>query len=273
MNRIDHIFGRNRKQSITTLVFYMTAGYPDLDHTLDTIDALVEGGAEMIELGMPFSDPVADGPTIQYSSQVSLANGMTPAKLFSLADKIRHQHPKLGLIMMGSYNPVFRLGEDEFIGKAVESGFDGLIIPDLPPEASGEFRESATRSGLHVIYLTAPTTTAERAGLITAASSGFIYHVSLRGVTGARQSLPPDLKDKMAMLRSLTDKPIAVGFGISKPEHVAEISKIADGAVIGSALIKLMGEFSLSGDFITRIREFSSSLHEKAGRDIPSGGD
>ncbi len=270
MNRIDTIFARNREQSVTTLVFYLTAGFPDVNQTLEAIDALVDGGAEIIELGMPFSDPIADGTTIQHSSHVSLAGGMTTARLFSMSEEIRHRHPELGLIMMGSYNPINRFGEFEFIQRAVESGFDGLIIPDLPPEASGELRSHAARSGLHVIYLAAPTTVPERAADICTASGGFIYYVSLRGVTGTRKTLPADLSEKLSVLRSLTDKPIAVGFGISKPEHVSEISEIADGAVIGSALIKLIREFSGSDELGRRISQFSFSMHAKTGRKAPN---
>ncbi len=260
MNRIEQAFNRRREAGGAAMIFYLTAGYPTLDATERAIDALAAAGADVIELGIPFSDPVADGPTIQAASTAALAGGLRVRSIFELAARVRRRHPNLALVLFGAYNPVLAMGEESFIELAAGAGVDGLLLPDLPPEAATELRAAAGRAGLSIIFLVAPTTTPERARLIAEASTGFIYYVSVRGVTGARSELPADLEPTVLRLKQLTDKPVAVGFGVSTPVQARAIAGFADGIIVGSELVRLIGEHAAAPDFEERVQRWARAL-------------
>ncbi|MBO2520411.1 MAG: tryptophan synthase subunit alpha [Firmicutes bacterium] len=242
MNRFAQGFERCRREGRAALMPYMTAGDPSLEWTERLIDAAVEAGADMIELGVPYSDPLADGPTVQAAGQRALAAGVTVDGIFGLVRRVRARYPALPLALLVYYNCVFRRGERRFVEDAAAAGVDGLIIPDLPPEEGGGVQDAAAEAGIDVIYLVAPTSTPERIRLIASRSTAFIYCVSLTGVTGARSQLSASLDAFLSRVRREVraagkELPLAVGFGISKPEHVAEVSRLADGVIVGSALI------------------------------------
>jgi tryptophan synthase alpha chain len=201
------------------------------------VPALVEGGADIIELGIPFSDPLAEGPTIQRSSYHALQRGITPTICLEVASKLRTQGVEAPLVPMGYYNPMLAYGVDAFVRDAASAGIDGLIVVDLPPEESALVRHACLANNIRLIYLLAPTSTIQRIKLVASLASGFIYCVSLTGVTGARDDLSPGLEGFVNRVRTHTDLPIAVGFGISQPKHFQAVGRIADAAVIGSAII------------------------------------
>lgn len=237
MSRIAGTFARLRDERRTGFVAFLTVGYPTLDETPGLVSALVEGGADVIELGVPFSDPLAEGPTIQRSSHQALLNGVTPAFCLDTVRELRSRGVEAPLIPMGYYNPLLAYGLEPFCRDAASAGVDGLIAVDLPPEESHDLHEACRAHDLDLIYLLAPTSTDERIDLVASLASGFIYCVSLTGVTGARDELSEGLTSFMQRVRSRTPLPLAVGFGISKPKHFQAVGRIADAAVIGSAII------------------------------------
>ncbi|HOE96090.1 MAG TPA: tryptophan synthase subunit alpha [Candidatus Sumerlaeota bacterium] len=242
MNRIDRMFAARRREGRAAMIFFLTAGCPDLESTEQAIDALAEAGVDLIELGIPFSDPIADGPTIQRASQVALERGTTVKAILDLVRRVRARHPDLALLLFTAYNPVFHYGEAAFVAAAAEAGADGLLIPDLPPEEAGELRRLASERELCVVFLVAPTSSSARARAICEASTGFVYYISLRGVTGARAELPADIEERLRELKTLTGKPVAVGFGISGPDQARALVPLCDGIIVGSALVRLIGE-------------------------------
>jgi tryptophan synthase alpha chain len=219
------------------LIPFLTAGYPSPDAMPDLLDALVEGGADLIEIGIPFSDPLADGATVQHASQVALEQGMTLQHALDLARGFRARGHSTPLVFMGYSNPFFQYGPEKLAKEAADAGVDGFIIPDLPLEESDEFAEPLRRHGRDLIFLVAPTSTDARIREVARRATGFIYCVSLTGVTGARDSLSEGLAAYIARVRGMTDLPLAVGFGISTPEHVREVAALADGVIVASALI------------------------------------
>ncbi len=221
------------------LIAYVTVGYPNIEATLKAVPLLADSGCDIVELGIPFSDPLADGVTIQKSSFHALQNGVTPQLCLEVADELSHK-VDIPLVFMTYYNPVFNYGLEEFGTACVRSGISGLIIPDLPPDEGSELEAVSQKQGLDLIYLLAPTSTEERIRLIADRSRGFIYLVSVTGVTGARDRLPADLKAFVARVRILAKQPLCVGFGISTPEQASQIARIADGVIVGSRLIQLM---------------------------------
>lgn len=235
--RLEAAFARMKAEGRTGFVAFVTVGYPDADSTLAFVPALVEGGADIIELGIPFSDPLAEGPTIQRSSYRALQNGVTPSLCLEVASKLRGQGVAAPLVPMGYYNPLLAYGVDAFMRDAASAGVDGLIVVDLPPEESQAVRETCLGNNIRLIYLLAPTSTDERIKLVAGLASGFIYCVSVTGVTGARDEVSPGLEAFVQRVRNHTDLPIAVGFGISQPTHFRAVGRIADAAVIGSAII------------------------------------
>jgi tryptophan synthase alpha chain len=235
--RIEATFARLKDEGQTGFIAFLTVGYPDVESTLDFVPALIEGGADMIELGIPFSDPLAEGPTIQRSSYRALQNGVTPRECLDVAAKLRARCVEAPFVPMGYYNPILAYGVDSFVQDAASAGVDGLIVVDLPPEESARVRDACKANGVRLIYLLAPTSTDERIRLAAGLGSGFLYCVSLTGVTGARDELSPDLESFVARVRRHTDLPIAVGFGISQRKHFQAVGRIADAAVIGSAII------------------------------------
>lgn len=255
MNRIASIFA---KPNHTAFIPYITVGYPDIETTLKVVPLLADSGCDIIELGIPFSDPIADGITIQKASFQALQNGVTPKVCLDIAKELSTK-VEIPLIFMTYFNPVFNHGCPEFCNACAECGVDGLIIPDLPPEEGSELETATRNHGLDLIYLLAPTSTEERIQLVAEKSRGFIYLVSITGVTGARNDLPPDLEPFVTTVRRLTDQPLCVGFGISTPKQARRIARIADGVIVGSRIIQLMesGDKSMTAvrDFVTEMRE------------------
>lgn len=242
MSRIADTFKRLRAEKRTALIPYITAGDPSLAATEAIVPALVSGGADLIEIGIPYSDPLADGPTIQLAAQRALEAGTTIAKVHESVKQMRTQGVEVPLLYLVYYNCIFRQGEERFVADAAAAGIDGLIVPDLPLEASESLRQKAKDAGLDLIYLLAPTSTPERIKRTAEQASGFIYCVSLTGVTGVRTHISAALEPFLSRVREVTDIPLAVGFGISTPDQAAQVAGVADGVIVGSALINTIHE-------------------------------
>lgn len=235
-NRIDSLFADLRGKHAKALMPFITAGDPDLATTKRLLEAAEAAGASICEVGIPFSDPIADGPVIQASMARALDRGLRVQEVFAAIAEVR---PRLsiGLVAMVSYSIVHRMGLTDFMQRAKSAGFDGFIFPDLPLAEAGPARAAASDAGLILSMLIAPTTPIDRAEQIAAASTGFVYVVSRPGITGAREALPPELPARLQRLRSVTDLPMAVGFGISTPQQVGQVVSVADAAIVGSALV------------------------------------
>jgi len=217
---------------------FLTFGYPNVAATERLILSSEKAGVDIIELGFPFSDPLADGPTIQYSSEQALKKHVTMKAAFALVRRLRQKGCTIPIVFFGYFNPVFSYGCTAFARDARGAGIDGLILPDLPPEEESGFARECRKQGLSVVQLVAPTTADTRAKMLVQKSQGFIYYVSLRGVTGARKALPADLKAHLGKLKKMTTKPVLAGFGISTPGQARDISRMADGVIVGSAVIE-----------------------------------
>lgn len=235
-SRLAGAFARARAEGRTALVPFLTAGYPTLEESERLFAALARGGADVIEIGVPFSDPLADGATIQRTSERAIANGVTLADCLAMVKRLRADGVETPLVLMGYYNPILQYGVERFAADAAAAGADGFIVPDLPTEESDDLLEASRRHGRDLIFLLAPTSTDQRIAAVAGRASGFIYCVSLTGVTGGRTELP-DLTGYLGRVRAATDLPLAIGFGISSPEHVRQVGAVADGAIVGSALI------------------------------------
>jgi tryptophan synthase alpha chain len=235
----SHISSVFTKPGHKALIAYLTVGYPSLSTILDIVPTLGDGGCDLIELGIPFSDPLADGITIQKSSYQALQQGVTPELCLETAAQLR-QKVETPLVFMTYYNPVLSFGLEAFCQASAEAGIDGLIIPDLPPEEGAALEAFTQKQGLDLIYLLAPTSSEERIDLVARRSRGFIYLVSLTGVTGTRETLPSSLEEFVFKVRGKTSLPLCVGFGISTPEQAQRIAKIADGIIVGSRIIQLL---------------------------------
>jgi tryptophan synthase alpha chain len=274
MNRIASTFQRLQRDNEAALIPYLTVGYPSLDATRMLVPLLAGAGADLIELGVPFSDPMADGATVQRASHAALEQGVTLIDCLDVAAEVRRSHD-VPLLLMGYYNPIFKYGLRRFVAGCVSSGVDGLIIPDLPPEEADELKAECDRTGIALIFLVAPTSTGERLARVAGVASGFIYCVSLTGVTGARTEMSHDLGEMIARVRRHTSLPLVVGFGISKPEHVARVVQGAgaDGAVVGSALLNLI-ESLPEDELIAGVAEFIRSMKQAtvAGDELPVAG-
>ncbi|MBI4283336.1 MAG: tryptophan synthase subunit alpha [Chloroflexi bacterium] len=236
MSRIAAVF---KQAGHTALIPYVTVGYPSLEATLEVVPLLASSGCDIVELGIPFSDPLADGVTIQKASFQALQNGVTPEICLEVAGQLS-QKVDIPLVFMTYFNPVFSYGLEKFSRACRRSGISGLIIPDLPPEEGSALETITQRQGLDLIYLLSPTSTEERIRLVVERSRGFIYLVSVTGVTGARNKLPADLEAFVTRVRAIATQPLCVGFGISKPEQARRVAHIADGVIVGSRLIQLM---------------------------------
>ena len=240
----------------TALIPYITVGYPSIKATLEVVPLLARCGCDIVELGIPFSDPLADGVTIQKASFRALQNGITPQVCLKIAGQLSQQ-VDIPLVFMSYFNPVFSYGLEEFCGACASSGINGLIIPDLPPEEGLELEEISQRQGLNLIYLLSPTSTEGRIRLVAERSRGFIYLVSVTGVTGARDRLPADLEAFVARVKKVATQPLCVGFGISTPEQAGRVALIADGVIVGSRLIQLM---EAEDNFIPPVSNFIKGL-------------
>ena len=257
MSRIDDRFkSLNGKKA---LVAFFTAGDPDLLASKDIFSVIEKAGADIIELGVPFSDPLADGPVIQASAHRSLKNGTTLGKIIELVKDIRSQS-QLPIVLMSSFNPVFVYGQAKFVEDAVNAGADGVILPDLPPEEAGKFLGFANAKSLDTIFLLAPTSTPDRIQMVGEASKGFIYYVSLTGTTGTKEALAKNLEEKVSAIKNEVKLPVLVGFGISGPEQAKEAGQCSDGVIIGSAIVKLIESYSDPVERDKKITEFISSI-------------
>lgn len=243
-SRIAATFARAKADGRAVLIPYMTAGFPDLATSEAVILSLVAGGADLIEIGVPFSDPLADGATVQRASQVALTNGIRLADCLELVQRLRSVHGvTVPLLFMGYYNPILRYGVERFAQDAARVGLDGVIVPDLPTEESDELLTACRANHRDLIFLVAPTSTTHRITEVAARASGFVYCVSLTGVTGSRSEMP-DVAPYLRRIRERTALPLAIGFGISTPAHVRQVAAIADGVVVGSALINALERVS-----------------------------
>lgn len=238
MNRLDQIFADLQKQGKKALITFVMAGDPDADTSLDLLHKMVEGGADIIEIGMPFSDPMADGPAIQAAGLRALNSGMTLEGVFALVQQFRSKNKTTPLVLMGYINPILKFGIDEFSSKSNELQIDGLIVVDLPPEEAGEILPKVQQNNIALIRLIAPTTDANRLPKILAGARGFLYYVSIMGITGTKSADADAVAAHIAKIRAATDLPIAVGFGIKTSEDAAKFAKIADGVVVGSAIVQ-----------------------------------
>ena len=240
MSRIKDRFQALKAEGRGGLITFLTAGDPDPDTSRDILFGLAEAGADLIELGMPFSDPMADGPAIQAGSLRALRNGMTLKKTLALVAEFRKRDQGTPVVLMGYFNPIYIYGPDTFIADAKAAGVDGLIVVDLPPEEVTELWQPAHDAGIDIIFLTAPTSDDDRLAVVVERASGFVYYVSITGITGTRSADISDIKNAVERIRRLTDLPIGVGFGIKTPEQAAETASVANAAVVGSALVDII---------------------------------
>ena len=262
MHRIKNAFSRLKKKKETALIPYIMAGDPDLATTKKLIFEMEKAGSDIIEIGAPFSDPLADGPTIQKAAIRSLRNHTSISDVLSLIADVRKES-RIPLILMTYYNLIFKYGEERFVKDAAIAGLDGIILPDLPPEEAGALIPSAKKEGLDTIFLLAPTSTDERMKLVCKVSQGFIYYVSLTGVTGARAGVQSSVQDSLKKIKRVTEKPVAVGFGISTPDQAAQIALWgADGVIVGSALVKVIEDNIGSPDLIANAAAFVKALKQ-----------
>jgi len=241
MDRIAQAFARTRRDKRAAFVAYLCAGDPDFDTSLAACRAVIDAGADVLELGVPFSDPLADGLTNQLAAQRALESGMTAARVFELVRRLREKS-QVPIIFYTYYNLVFSNGVDNYVRAAKEAGVDGMLTLDLPPEEADEVQAACARHGLKTVFIVAPTTPAGRLARIGAAATGFIYYVSREGVTGVRDQVAANVPEAVARIREHTSLPVAVGFGISTREQVRQVAKSADGVVVGSALVNVIKE-------------------------------
>ncbi len=263
VQRIAAAFQTAQMANRAALMPYLTLGYPDPETSLTLVETVAAAGADLLELGVPFSDPLADGSTIQQATHVALQQGTSVHRCLEMGLTLRERGLEVPFLLMGYYNPILAYGERAFCRACQEAGVDGLIVPDLPPEEGGDLERVCQEHGLALVYLLAPTSPPERMALVADRSQGFIYLVSLTGVTGARQNLPPDLAAFISRARQTTDKPLAVGFGISTPQQTAQVARLADGVIVGSALVKMAGR---GLEAIAPLKEFVAALRRAVER-------
>ena len=264
MTRIERRFEKLKSAGGKAFIPYLTAGDPSLEVTLELVLALEKAGADLIELGVPFSDPIADGPVIQRATDRALRNGVTLQKVLKLAENIRKKS-EIPLLLFSYFNPLLNHGLESLAKNATAAGFDGVLASDLTIEESEPFVYSMQRAGLNTVFLVAPTSSEERMKKIAQTSTGFLYAVSRTGVTGERQELAADLKDFLRRLRLYTKTPIAVGFGISRPEQVRAVWQEADGAIVGSSIVKTIEEHISDQDVVSQVGAFARWLREARG--------
>ncbi len=258
-NRIRAKFRELRARNESALIPYVVAGDPNLDITKSVVREFEARGADLIELGVPFSDPMADGPANQRAAFRGLASGASLAAILSMVSELRRE-TEIPFILFGYFNPIFHYGCERLCADAARAGIDGLLVVDLPPEEAGELQRPARTNGLDLIYLLAPTTPIERARKVARSASGFLYYVSVTGVTGARASLASNLEEHVRNIRTITDLPIGVGFGISTPEQAANVARFSDAVVVGSALSLLVEANVNSTGLVERVGELVGSM-------------
>jgi len=259
VNRIQNKFQTLKVQQKKAFIAFITAGDPDLKTTEDLVMAFEKSGVDIIELGIPFSDPLADGPTIQASYHRALKKGASVKKILETVKRIRRR-TSIPLALMSSYNPILRFGESKFIASCVEAGVDGLIIPDLPPEEALHLRQLAIKNDIATIFFVAPTTKDDRILSNTKAATGFVYYVSLIGITGTQKALAQSVVKQIKHIKKFTQKPVCAGFGISTPRQVRDIGTAADGVIVGSAIVKKIEEYKGHKDLVGKISSYVHSL-------------
>ncbi|MFH1354892.1 MAG: tryptophan synthase subunit alpha [Candidatus Omnitrophota bacterium] len=259
MNRIEAKFKKLKKEKKKAFIAFITAGYPDLNTTRELLYEFDRIGVDLVELGVPFSDPLADGPLIQEASQAALKKKVNLGAILNLVKTVR-KRINLPLCLMTYYNPIFAFGEKAFVKKALESGVDGVIIPDLPPEEGKGFIKLAHKLGLDVICSISPTTSSRRIKYIANLARGFIYYVSLTGVTGPRQNLPAELITNLKNLKKYTSKPICVGFGVSSRPQIEQIYRVADGVIVGSAIIRQVRSYIGKPGLVKKVSNFTQKI-------------
>lgn len=262
MNRISEKFNALREKKEKALIVYLTAGDPSLAVTKELILSLEAAGADILEIGVPFSDPTADGPVIQAAAQRALKNGATLAGILEMIGEVR-KVSQIPIVLFGYFNPIFAYGVEKFARMAAGKGVDGVLVVDLPPEEAQELRQYTDTAGIDFIFLIAPTTGAKRARQIADQAAGFLYYVSITGVTGTAAPKIADIKTAVAKLRKFTKLPVAVGFGITNPEQAREIGKTADGVVIGSALVRLIDENRNNPDLLKIVTDYTRAIKKE----------
>ena len=261
MTRIDRKFAALKEEGKKAFVAYVMAGDPDFDTSLEIVKGLPEAGVDVIELGLPFTDPMADGPTIQLAGQRALEAGQTLNKTLDLARTFREQDDTTPIVLMGYYNPIYSHGVDRFLEDAKAAGIDGLIVVDLPPEEDSELCIPAQAAGLNFIRLATPTTDEKRLPKVLQNTSGFVYYVSITGITGAANAVATDVGPEVARIKASTDLPVIVGFGIKTPEASRDIAAIADGAVVGSAIVERIANGDSPADVLSFVKGLADGAH------------
>ena len=261
MSRIDDRFAALRAENRAAFIAFVMAGDPDRERSLEIVRGLPGAGVDLIELGMPFTDPMADGPAIQAAGQRALAAGQTMADTLAMVRAFRGGDQKTPIILMGYYNPVYSMGVERFVAAAKEAGIDGLIIVDLPPEEDDELCLPAARAGLHFVRLATPTTDDRRLPAVLANTSGFVYYVSITGITGAAAAVADEVAPEVARIKRATDLPVCVGFGVRTPENAAAIAQVADGVVVGTAIVNLIGEGRPAAEVLAFVRRLADGAH------------
>ncbi|AZV79313.1 tryptophan synthase subunit alpha [Parasedimentitalea marina] len=261
MTRIDAKFAELKAAGKKAFVAYLMAGDPDFDASLEIVKGLPGAGVDVIELGLPFTDPMADGPTIQLAGQRALDSGMTLQKTLDLAAEFRKTDDTTPIVLMGYYNPIYSRGVDKFLVDAKAAGVDGMIVVDLPPEEDDELCIPAQKAGLNFIRLATPTTDDERLPRVLQNTSGFVYYVSINGITGAAEADAGDVAPEVARIKSATDLPVIVGFGINTPERAQTIASISDGAVVGSAIVSQIGAGKPVDEVLAFVKTLSDGAH------------
>ncbi|QPJ65655.1 MAG: tryptophan synthase subunit alpha [Candidatus Nitrohelix vancouverensis] len=261
MSRLQQRFEKIKSEGSKALAAFITAGDPSLEATVALFREIEKNGADIVELGVPFSDPLADGPVIQASAQRALKAGTTLKKIIALVSEIRKES-ELPIVLMTSFNPVYVYGQEAFVQDAAAAGVDGLIIPDLPPEEAETFQPIAEAKGIDLIFLLAPTSSDARIQMIARRSRGFLYYISLTGTTGTRTALATGLKEKMQAIRSQASLPALVGFGISSPEQAAEAAQVSDGVIVGSAIVKIIEKEGASAKGLEQVGQLVSAIKQ-----------
>jgi tryptophan synthase alpha chain len=261
MTRIDQCFARLRAEGRKGFVAYIMAGDPDLETSFQVMQGLPGAGVDVIELGVPFTDPMADGPTIQLAGQRALAGGQTLEKTLQMVRRFREANQDTPIVLMGYYNPIYNRGVDRFLADAVAAGVDGLIVVDLPPEEDAELCLPARAAGIDFIRLATPTTDDARLPKVLENTSGFVYYVSITGITGAAAAQAAEVGPEVARIKAATDLPVIVGFGIRTPEAARAIAEVADGAVVGSAIVKQIGEGKPIAEILDYVRSLADGAH------------